>query len=64
LECNERLSKDTIYSYIYYTHPELIKKFFRRKGKKYQHKRKMKYQLDQRRIIDKRPKVIEKRTTL
>ena len=63
-ECNEPLSKDTIYSYIYITHPELIKKFFRRKGKKYQHKRKLKYQLDQRRMIDRRPKIIEKRTTL
>jgi len=64
LKTDERLSKDTIYSYIYNTHPELIKKFFRRKGKKYQHKRKQKYQLDNRRMIDKRPKIIEKRTTL
>lgn len=64
IKSNEPLSKDTIYSYIYNTHPELIKKFFRRKGKKYQNKRKKKYQLDQRRMIDKRPKIIEKRTTL
>ena len=64
LKTDERLSKDTIYSYIYNTHPELIKKFFRRKGKKYQHKRKQKYQLDQRRMIDRRPKIIEQRTTL
>ncbi|MCP4523294.1 MAG: IS30 family transposase [Candidatus Gracilibacteria bacterium] len=64
LMTDERLSKDTIYSYIYNTHPELIKKFFRRKGKKYQHKRRQKYQLDNRRMIDKRPKSIEKRTTL
>ena len=60
----EPISKDTIYSYIYNTHPELIKKFFRRKGKKYQHKRKQKYQIDQRRSIHKRPKSIERRTTL
>lgn len=61
---SERLSKDTIYSYIYSNYPELIAKFFRRKGKKYQNKRKQKYQLDQRRMIDRRPKSIEKRTTL
>ena len=64
LETWEKLSKDTIYSYVYNNHPELIKKFFRRKGKKYQHKRKEKYQLDNRRMIDRRPKVIEKRNTL
>ncbi len=64
LMTDERLSKDTIYSYIYNTHPELIKKFFRRKGKKYQHKRKQKYQIANRRSIDKRPKSIENRTTL
>ena len=64
IRSNEPLSKDTIYSYIYNTHPELIKKFFRRKGKKYQHKRKQKYSIDQRRSIHKRPKSIEKRTTL
>ena len=51
---DERLSKDTIYSYIYNTHPELIKKFFRRKGKKYVHKRKEKYLIKQRRSIHKR----------
>ena len=64
LENNSALSKDTIYSYIYNNHPELIAKYFRRKGKKYQNKRKQKYQLDNRRMIDKRPKIIEKRTTL
>jgi len=63
-ENNSPLSKDTIYSYIYNNHPELIKKFFRRKGKKYQHKRKEKYQLDNRRMINKRPQSIGRRTTL
>jgi transposase, IS30 family len=60
----ERLSKETIYSYVYNNHPELIKKFFRRKGKKCQHKRKLKYQLDNRRMINRRPRSIERRTTL
>lgn len=64
LKTGESLSKDTIYSYIYNTHPDLIRKFFRRKGKKYQHKRKQKYQLDNRRMIDRRPRSIERRTTL
>jgi len=64
LKTGETVSKDTIYSYVYNTHPELIKQYFRRKGKKYQHKRKQKYQLDNRRMIDRRPKIIEKRSTL
>lgn len=64
LKTDERLSKDTIYSYIYNNYPELISKYFRRKWKKYQNKRKQKYQLDNRRMIDRRPKIIEKRTTL
>jgi IS30 family transposase len=64
IENKSPLSKDTIYSYIYNNYPELISKYFRRKWKKYQHKRKQKYQLDNRRMIDKRPKIIEQRTTL
>lgn len=64
LETWERLSPDTIYSYVYSNHPEMIRKFFRRKGKKYQHKRKQKYQLDNRRMIDRRPKSIERRSTV
>ena len=64
VENNSPLSKDTIYSYIYNNYPELIAKYFRRKWKRYQNKRKQKYQLDNRRMIDKRPKSIEKRTTL
>lgn len=63
-ETGETVSKDTIYSYIYNTHRELIKQYFRRKWKKYQNKRKQKYQLDNRRMIDRRPKIIEQRTTL
>jgi len=64
IKTGETVSKDTIYSYIYSTHPEMIAKYFRRKGKKYQHKRKQKYQLDNRRMIDRRPRSIERRTTL
>jgi IS30 family transposase len=64
IENKSPLSKDTIYSYIYNNHSELIAKYFRRKWKRYFHKRKEKYQIDNRRMINKRPKSIEKRTTL
>jgi len=57
----EKISKDTIYKFIYENHPELIKKYFRRKWKKYQHKRNEKYQLKDRRMIDFRPLEIELR---
>lgn len=60
-ETNESLSKDTVYLYIYENYPELIKKYFRRKWKKYQHRRKEKYQLNDRKIIDNRPEIVETR---
>ena len=37
METWEVISKDTIYSYIKRVHPELIKKYFRRKWKKYKY---------------------------
>lgn len=52
LETREKLSKDTIYRYVYSYHKELIRKFFRRKGKRYQHKRWSKYRIMNRRMID------------
>lgn len=60
-ETNEKLSKDTIYKFIYEKYPELIKKYFRRKWKKYQHKRIEKYQLSDRKMIETRPKIVETR---
>lgn len=61
----EALSKDTVYSFVYSHHPDLIKTFFRRKGKKYRNRRQekvyQKYQLDGRRMIDCRPEYIEHR---
>ncbi len=55
---NERLSKDTVYHFIYEHHPSLIKKYFRRRWKKYRNKIKEqadgKYQLQQRRMIAER----------
>ena len=57
----EKISKDTIYKFIYEKHPELIKKYLRRKWKKYQHKRKEKYQIKDRRMIEFRPYEVELR---
>jgi len=60
-ETKEKLSKDTIYKYIYENHPELIKKYFRRKWKKYKFSKLDKYQLNDRKMIDNRPKIVENR---
>ena len=60
-ETNNSLSKDTIYKFIYQNYPELIKKYFRRKWKKYQHKRRERYQLYNRKMIEFRPKEVETR---
>ena len=57
----EPLSHETIYQFIYAHHPNLVKLHFRRKGKKYQKRRKEKYQIQDRRMINERPKEIEKR---
>ena len=58
----EQLSKDTIYRYVYSTHREWIRKYFRRKGREYIHhtKREALRVLD-RRSIDLRPEEIETR---
>lgn len=63
-ETNKSLSKDTIYKFIYQNYPELIKKYFRRKWKKYQHKRRERYQLNDRKMIEFRPKEVETRERL
>jgi IS30 family transposase len=61
LEQQEALCQETVYQFVYRYHPELIKIYFRRKGKKYQHNRKAKYQIKDRVMIDERPKEVEKR---
>jgi len=57
-DTGERLSKDTIYRYIYSHHKELIRKCFRRKWKRYCNHRgnrfNEKYQIMNRRMIDER----------
>lgn len=57
----ETLCHETIYQWFYKNKPEMIKLHFRRKGKKYQHKRKEKYQIKDRKMIDERPEEIEDR---
>lgn len=52
---------ETIYQFVYENHPHLVKLHFRRKGKKYQRKRKEKYQICDRRMIDDRPESAELR---
>jgi len=58
---NILISKDTIYRYIYENNPELIKKYFRRKWKRYQNRRREKYQLNDRKMIDLRSEIVNNR---
>jgi IS30 family transposase len=58
------LSHETIYQYIYKNQPQMVKLYFRRKGKKYQRKRAEKYQIMDRRMIDERPSEVENREIL
>lgn len=64
-DTGERLSKDTVYTFIYEQSPELVKIYLRRKGKKYRNRKQEKlngkYQIQERRMIDERPKEIEER---
>lgn len=60
LETSEKLSKDTIYRYIYSHHKELIRKYFRRKWKRYLHHRNGKYQIMDRRMIEERKELFPK----
>lgn len=63
----ESLSKDTIYSWIYNNHPDFVKKYFRRKWKKYRNRKnenlfnRDKYQIQNRRMVDERPEVVDER---
>jgi IS30 family transposase len=56
-----RISKDTIYKFIYTYYPELVKKYFRRKWRKYINNRRFKSQLPDRTMIDERPKIVEEK---
>ncbi len=60
-DTKESLCHETIYQYVYKYKPQLVKLYFRRKGKKYQHDRRSKYQILNRRMIDDRPVDVELR---
>jgi IS30 family transposase len=57
----EALSHETVYQYVYKYKPELVKIYFRRKGKKYQKDRRAKHQILNRRMITERPEEVELR---
>lgn len=57
----ELISKDTIYNYIYKHYPKLIKKYFRRKWKKYTQHRQKRSMIYDWRSIEIRPKNIDYR---
>jgi IS30 family transposase len=52
-----------VYLFVYEQFPELIKLYLRRKGKKYRNRKQdkilSKYQIQERRMIDNRPKEVE-----
>ena len=60
-DTKESLCHETIYQYVYKNKPKLVKLYFRRKGKKYQHDRRSKHQILNRRMIDERPADVELR---
>ena len=61
-DTGERLSKDTIYRYVYSTHREWIRKYFRRKWRKYiNHGKREALRLLDRKSIEFRPKEVETR---
>ena len=57
----EVLSKDTIYCFIYEKYPQLIKKYFRRKGAKYTNHRQKRSMIEDGRSIDERPVEVNER---
>lgn len=57
----ENISKDTIYQFINIHHPWLIKKYFRRKWKKYTNHRQKRSMIEDGRSIDKRPIEVNER---
>lgn len=63
-ETGKVICHETIYQFVYEHHPHLVKLYFRRKGKKYEHDRKAKYQLRDRRMIDERPPSVESRAIM
>jgi len=57
----EVICHETIYQYIYRYHPEIVKLYFARKGKKYRKNREKKGVIDEMRMIEERPENVETR---
>lgn len=65
IDTGETICHETIYQYMYKHHPEMVKLYFRRKGKKYRKDReKLKYGIDGMCMIDERPDEVEERKEL
>jgi len=60
-DTGEILCHETVYRYIYRHHPEMVKLYFARKGRKYRKNRGEKGGIYGMRMIDERPKQVEKR---
>ena len=60
----EQLSKDTIYMFIYQYHPDLIKKYFRRKWKKYTKHWQKRGMIEDWRSIEIRPEKVNNRENI
>lgn len=61
-DTGETICHETVYNYMYKYHPETIKLYFRRKGKKYRTDRdKQKGKIDGMKMIDERPKSADER---
>lgn len=60
----EAISKDTIYSFVYRYYPWLIKKYFRRKWKKYTNNWQKRSMIEDGRSIDKRPIEVNERKNI
>lgn len=60
-DVGEIICHETIYQYIYRHHPEIVKLYFARKGKKYRKNREKKGGIDGMRMIDERPEEVENR---
>lgn len=63
---DESLCHETIYQYIYKHQPQLVKVYLARKGKKYRtaREKKEKYGIQEMRMIEERPDIVEKRQRL
>jgi IS30 family transposase len=60
----ESLSKDTVYRFIYHNHQDFVKKYFRRKWKKYRKDWQKRAMIEDKRMIDLRENDVDNRKTI